>query len=141
MTPTLSGSGRLFSSSINSPILLAPVGSQKAFHADGELASARAAKAQGNLQMLSNVSSHSIEDVIDARGEPVWFQLYPTNKWSTAKTMLLRAQDAGAKVVVLTVDLNVENKRVLLGQFSILRVAGLASDVRRCCIQKQVAAG
>ena len=108
----------LLDQSINSPILLAPVGSQKAFHAEGELASARAAKAQGTLQMLSNVSSHSIEDVIDARGEPVWFQLYPTNKWSTANTMLLRAQNAGAKVVVLTVDLNVENKRVLLGQFS-----------------------
>jgi len=96
----------MLNQSINSPILLAPVGSQKAFHADGELASARAAKAQGALQMLSNVSSHSIEDVIDARGEPVWFQLYPTNKWSTAKTMLLRAQNAGAKVVILTVDLN-----------------------------------
>ena len=108
----------LLSQSIKSPILLAPVGSQKAFHAEGELASARAAKAQGALQMLSNVSSHSIEDVIDARGEAVWFQLYPSNKWSTAKTMLLRAENAGAKVVVLTVDLNVENKRVLLGQFA-----------------------
>jgi isopentenyl diphosphate isomerase/L-lactate dehydrogenase-like FMN-dependent dehydrogenase len=109
---------KLLDQSISSPILLAPVGSQNAFHADGELATARAAKTQGQLQILSNVSTHSIEDVISARGEPVWFQLYPTNKWSTAQTMLLRAQDAGAKVVVLTVDLNVENKRVLLGQFS-----------------------
>ncbi len=108
----------LLDQSINSPILLAPVGSQKAFHADGELASARAAKTQGSLQILSNVSSNSIEDVIDARGEPVWFQLYPTNKWSTAKTMILRAQDAGAKVLVLTVDLNSGSNRVLLGQFS-----------------------
>ena len=108
----------LLDQSINSPILLAPVGSQKAFHADGELASARAAKTHGHLQILSNVSSNSIEDVIGARGEPVWFQLYPTNKWSTAKTMLLRAQDAGAKVVVLTVDLNAGSNRVLLGQFS-----------------------
>ena len=103
---------------INSPILLAPVGSQKAFHAEGELASARAARTQGHLQILSNVSSNSIEDVIGARGEPVWFQLYPTSKWSTAKTMLLRAQDAGAQVLVLTVDLNAGSNRVLLGQFS-----------------------
>jgi 4-hydroxymandelate oxidase len=108
----------LLDQTLNSPILLAPVGSQKAFHADGELASARAAKAQGTLQMLSNVSSTSIEDVIAARGEPVWFQLYPTNKWSTARTMILRAQDAGAKVLVLTVDLNADSNRVLLGQFS-----------------------
>lgn len=108
----------LLDQSINSPVLLAPVGSQKAFHADGELASARAAKTRGHLQILSNVSSYSIEDVIDARGEPVWFQLYPTNKWATAKKMLLRAQDAGAQVVVLTVDLNSGSNRVLLGQLS-----------------------
>ena len=87
-------------------------------HADAEIASARAARTQGNLQILSNVSSSSIEDVISARGEPVWFQLYPTNKWSTAKIMLDRAQDAGAQVVVLTVDLNSGSNRVLLGQSS-----------------------
>lgn len=103
---------------LGSPIALAPVGSQKAFHADGELASARAAKAQGHLQILSNVATHSIEDVIAARGGPVWFQLYPTNKWSTARTMLLRAEDAGAQTVVLTVDLNSDSKRVLLGQYA-----------------------
>lgn len=32
--------------------------------------------------------------------------------------MLLRAQDAGAKVVVLTIDLNSGNNRVLLNKFS-----------------------
>ena len=117
-TSNVSLNTELLDRSIGSPILLAPVGSQKAFHDDGELASARAARAQGNLQILSNVSSNSIEDVIAARGEPVWFQLYPTNKWSTAKTMLLRAQDAGAQVVVLTVDLNSGSNRVLLGEFS-----------------------
>lgn len=117
-TSNVSLSANLLDRSIGSPILLAPVGSQKAFHGEGELASARAAKAKGTLQILSNVSSHSIEDVIDARGEPVWFQLYPTNKWSTAKTMLLRAKEAGAEVVVLTVDLNSGSNRVLLGQYS-----------------------
>lgn len=103
---------------INSPILLAPVGSQKAFHAEGELASARAAKARGHLQILSNVSSHSIEDVIDARGAPVGFQLYPTSKWSVASKMIKRAEKAGAEFVVLTVDLNSGSNRVLFGQYS-----------------------
>ena len=55
---------------------------------------------------------------MEARGAPVWFQLYPTSKWATAKTMLLRAQDAGARVLVLTVDLNAGSNRVLLGQFA-----------------------
>ena len=108
----------LLGESLESPIVLAPVGSQKAFHTDGELATARAARAQGHLQILSNVTTHSIEDVVEARGAPVWFQLYPTNQWSTAKKMLQRAEAAGAPVVVLTVDLNSDSNRVLLGQFA-----------------------
>lgn len=107
----------LLDEELESPIVLAPVGSQRAFHADAELATARAAKAQRHLQILSNVTSNPIEDVIAARGEPVWFQLYPTSKWPTAKMMLERAEAAGARVVVLTVDLNSGSNRVLLGQY------------------------
>jgi len=92
----------LLGQQLESPIVLAPVGSQRAFHADGELASARAARVQKHLQILSNVSSYSIEDVIAARGEAVWFQLYPTTQWSTARMMVKRAEAAGAGVVVLT---------------------------------------
>lgn len=102
---------------LESPIVLAPVGSQGAFHADAELATARAARAQRHLQILSNVSSNAIEDVIAARGEPVWFQLYPTSRWATARMMIERAEAAGAKVLVLTVDLNSGSNRVLLGQY------------------------
>lgn len=46
-TSNVSLGTNLLDKSIDSPILLAPVGSQKAFHAKGELASARAAKAKG----------------------------------------------------------------------------------------------
>lgn len=106
----------LLGESLQSPIVLAPVGSQGAFHPDAELATARAARAQGHLQLLSNVATTPIEDVIAARGEPVWFQFYPTNQWSTAQMMLERAERAGARVVVLTVDLNSGSNRVLLGQ-------------------------
>ena len=107
----------LLGQKLESPIVLAPVGSQGAFHAEAELASARAARAQKHLQILSNVASNPIEDVIAARGGPVWFQLYPTNQWSTARMMLERAEAAGAPVVVLTVDLNSGSNRVLLGQY------------------------
>ena len=106
----------LLDEQLGSPIVLAPVGSQRAFHPDAELATARAARAQGHLQILSNVTSNPIEEVIAERGEPVWFQLYPTNKWPTAQRMLERAERAGARVVVLTVDLNSGSNRVLLGQ-------------------------
>ena len=107
----------LLGQELESPIVLAPVGSQGAFHADAELASARAARKQQHLQILSNVTSNSIEDVIAARGAPVWFQLYPTTQWATAKMMLERAEAAGSPVVVLTVDLNSGSNRVLLEQY------------------------
>ena len=107
----------LLGEQLDSPIVLAPVGSQAAFHPDAELATARAAKAMGHLQILSNVTSNPIEEVIEERGQPVWFQLYPTNRWDTAKMMLERAERAGSRVVVLTVDLNSSSNRVLLGQF------------------------
>jgi isopentenyl diphosphate isomerase/L-lactate dehydrogenase-like FMN-dependent dehydrogenase len=107
----------LLDEQLKSPVVLAPVGSQRAFHPDAELATARAARSREHLQILSNVTSNPIEEVIAARGRPVWFQLYPTNQWSTGKMMLERAERAGARVVVLTVDLNSSSNRVLLGQY------------------------
>ena len=65
----------LLGRTLSSPIVICPVGSQKAFHPDGELATARAAGSRDHLQILSNVTTTSIEDVIRARGGPVWFQL------------------------------------------------------------------
>ena len=87
------------------PIILAPVGSQKAFHAEGEIGSARAARARNHLQLLSTVSSTSVEDVVEARGEPVWFQLYTQGGWRGVKARLRRAEAVGCPVVVLTVDM------------------------------------
>jgi len=108
----------LLGTEMKSPIVIAPVGSQNAFHSEGELATARAARTHDTLQILSNVATQSIEDVIAARGAPVGFQLYPTSDWSVASKMLKRAEKAGAKFVVLTVDLNSGSNRVLLGQYS-----------------------
>jgi len=87
------------------PIILAPLGSQKAFHAEGEIASARAAKARNHLQLLSTVTSTPVEEVAEARDAPIWFQLYTMGGWSGVKTRLRRAEAAGCPVVVLTVDM------------------------------------
>ena len=87
------------------PIVVNPVGSQRAFHPEGEIAVARAAKSRNHLQVLSTVATSSIENVIAARGAPVWFQLYHQEDWSQTKQMVKRAERAGAPVVVFTVDL------------------------------------
>ena len=94
----------LFGESWETPIVLAPAGSQRAFHPEGELASARAAGKQRNLQILSTVSTSSIEDVNAAYGAPVWYQLYPTSNWEIAERLVGRAEAAGCPVLVLTVD-------------------------------------
>jgi 4-hydroxymandelate oxidase len=87
------------------PIVICPVGSQKAFHPEGEIAVARAAKAQGHLQVLSTVSTTSIEDASAARGQPVWFQLYHRQDWNQTRQMIKRAEKAGCPAIVFTVDL------------------------------------
>jgi isopentenyl diphosphate isomerase/L-lactate dehydrogenase-like FMN-dependent dehydrogenase len=96
----------LLGTKYNSPIILAPVGGHKAFHPDGEIACARAAKVGDHLQILSNQTSSSPEDVITARGAPIWFQLYATNKWEVARTFVTRAEKAGCLAVAVTVDRN-----------------------------------
>ena len=87
------------------PIILAPVSGQLAFHVEGELGSARAARSRNHLQLLSTVSSTSVEAVTEARGAPVWFQLYTMGGWQGVRARLKRAEAAGCPVVVLTVDM------------------------------------
>ena len=94
----------LFGRSYGSPVVLAPTGSNKAFHEDGDLAVSRAARRTNNLQILSTVATASIEQAIEARGRPVWFQLYPTNKWAVAEALARRAETAGAETIVVTAD-------------------------------------
>lgn len=117
---------KLFGKKWPTPIFLCPLGTQRAFHEDGELASARAAKSKNHLQILSTVSTTSIEDVSRERGEPVWFQLYALKNWDGTLEMIRRAEDAGSEVLVFTVDLvaGLDNRETFL---KMARV-----DVREC---------
>ena len=94
----------LFGVAYASPIFLCPVGGQKSFHADGEIAVARAAKARGTLQVLSTVTSSPVEEVNAALGRPVWYQLYAPSSWAACEQLLHRVEAAGCSVIALTVD-------------------------------------
>ncbi|MBI5083903.1 MAG: alpha-hydroxy-acid oxidizing protein [Acidobacteria bacterium] len=89
----------------DTPILLAPVANQGAFHAEGEAGVARAAKQKRTLQILSTFSSYSVEQVNREGGRPVWFQLYPTSSLTVAERVVQRAEAAGCPVLVLTTDI------------------------------------
>jgi isopentenyl diphosphate isomerase/L-lactate dehydrogenase-like FMN-dependent dehydrogenase len=124
---------RLFGETWENPIVLAPVGSQKAFHHEGEIAVAKAARAKGHLQILSTMTSSAVEAVNQARGAPVWYQLYPTNDWNITRALTKRAEAAGCPVLVLTVDLQgganretlLKYRRVDARQCTVCHVGGL----------------
>ncbi|MCJ2081952.1 alpha-hydroxy acid oxidase [Methylobacterium sp. J-090] len=95
---------KIFGETWGSPIALAPISSQGAFHPEAEGAVARACKAKNHQMILSTVGSTSIEDVIKERGSPVWYMLYPTDDWAVTEALVKRAEKAGAPAIVLTVD-------------------------------------
>jgi 4-hydroxymandelate oxidase len=97
-------SAEILGTKYDSPIVIAPTGSNRAFHPDAEIAVARAAKAGNHLQVLSTVATTSIEDAIAARGAPRWFQLYTTQRWEIAEGLVRRAEAAGAPAIAVTLD-------------------------------------
>ena len=89
------------------PLALAPVGVQRIFNPDGEVASARAAKAQGVPYIFSTAASASLEEVAKAMGDGQrWYQLYwPGNESNHITASLLRrAKDAGYTALFVTLD-------------------------------------
>ena len=94
----------LWGTTYNSPIFTCPTGGEKSFHADGELAVARATKARGTLQVLSTATSTAVEDVCKAHGPPVWYQLYAPSSWAVTEKIVHRVEAAGCPVIALTVD-------------------------------------
>src|SRR5580765_1908181 len=94
----------IFGQTWESPIFICPCGSQRAFHPDGELATARAANNKQTQMILSTQTSIPIEDVNKAYGKPVWFQLYTTSRWDATEKLVKRAEDSGSPVLVFTID-------------------------------------
>jgi isopentenyl diphosphate isomerase/L-lactate dehydrogenase-like FMN-dependent dehydrogenase len=97
-------SAEILGAKYDSPIVIAPTGSNRAFHPDAEVAVAKAAKLGNHLQILSTVATTSIEDAIAARGAPLWFQLYTTQRWEIAEGLVKRAEAAGAPAIAVTLD-------------------------------------
>lgn len=95
------------------PVGYAPSGSQGLAHADGELATARAARAKNIPMVLSSYSSQALEDVVEAAGNqaPEFLQLYIFRDRKTTAEFVERAYRAGVKALLVTVDTPVLGKR------------------------------
>ena len=130
---------QLFGSKWASPIFLAPVSSQAAFHPEAEVAVARGARAKGHQMVLSTVGNASVEAVTEAHGLPIWYMLYPTDDWNVTRALVKRAEKAGAPALVLTVDRqrgrNTETlfraRRLDSRECSVCHKGGFANEVAR----------
>jgi 4-hydroxymandelate oxidase len=89
---------------VSFPVLVAPTAFQKLAHEEGELATARAAGVQGTVMVLSTLSTTRVEDVVRAASGPVWFQLYVYKDRGATEAVIARAEAAGCRALVLTVD-------------------------------------
>ena len=91
---------------VSMPVAIAPMAVHGLAHADGEVASARAAEAAGVPFTLSTMSSRSIEDIAAAApGGTRWFQLYTQAEPGQSQELVERAAAAGFSAIILTVDL------------------------------------
>ena len=94
----------IFGVTWETPIFLCPVGGQRMFHPEGEIAVARAARAKKTTQILSTATSTAVEDVAHALGSPLWYQLYMPNRWEGTEKLVRRVEEAGCPVLAWTVD-------------------------------------
>ncbi|MEU6066704.1 MULTISPECIES: alpha-hydroxy acid oxidase [Streptomyces] len=88
---------------VDMPVAVAPVAYHRLVHPEGELATARAAKAAGVPFTAGTLSSVPVEE-ITAIGGSVWFQLYWLRDDECSLELVRRAEDAGCEAIVLTVD-------------------------------------
>jgi 4-hydroxymandelate oxidase len=108
----------LLGSETSMPVLLSPTAFHKLAHPDGELATARAAAAAGVIMIVSMAATVAIEDIaaaarsVDQDREPtLWFQLYLQPDLAVTEALVRRAEAAGARAIVVTVDSPVFGQR------------------------------
>ncbi|TPG58288.1 FMN-dependent L-lactate dehydrogenase LldD [Ewingella americana] len=107
----LSTATTLFGEELAMPVILAPVGLTGMYARRGEVQAARAAARKGIPFTLSTVSVCPIEEVAPAINRPMWFQLYVLKDRGFMRNALERAQAAGVKTLVFTVDMPVPGAR------------------------------
>ncbi len=97
----------LFGLKLPTPIFLSPIGVLGICTPDGhgDLAAARASAKTGVPMMASTLSNDPLEKVAEALGDtPGFFQLYTPKDQAVAESLIHRAEAAGYKGIVITLD-------------------------------------
>ncbi len=90
---------------VSMPILVAPTALHSMAHPEGECATAQGAGTANTLMIASTTATRSIEEIAQAASGPLWFQLYVYPSFQVAEKLVRRAEAAGYRAIVLTVDL------------------------------------
>src|SRR5690242_9860254 len=90
--------------SISLPVLLAPTSHQSLAHPEAEFATAAAAAAAGTLVTLGSGNHFGVEEVAATTHAPFWFQMYCYESRAITERLIRRAEAAGARALVVTVD-------------------------------------
>ncbi|HET9648142.1 MAG TPA: alpha-hydroxy-acid oxidizing protein [Microlunatus sp.] len=112
------------------PLLLAPIGAAALVAPHSDVAIARGASAAGTPYVLSSQGCDPMEDTARAMGDvPFWYQLYWSVDDDLVDSMIRRAQDCGARALVVTLDTTMLGWRTQdldLGSLPFARGEGIA---------------
>ncbi len=119
----------LLGQSLAHPIMLAPTGYHRLIHPEGEIATAQGAGAAQALLTVSSSATMSIEQIARAARGPLWFQLYIQEDRGFTRQLVARAEAAGCKAIVLTVDAPVAGARNRERRSSFVLPAGMEAPM------------
>ncbi|MEV6807935.1 alpha-hydroxy acid oxidase [Streptomyces sp. NPDC051132] len=94
----------LLGAPLAAPLGIAPMAYHRLVDPEGEVATARAAGETGTLFTVSMFASRTLEDIAAAATGPLWLQLYWLKRRAPMLELVRRAEDAGYRALVLTVD-------------------------------------
>ena len=106
-----SARSELFGETLDYPILIAPTAYHKLVHPDGELATVQGASLTRTWMTVSTQASVTLEEVARASTAPLWFQLYMQPRREDTLALVRRAEQAGYKALVVTIDASVSGIR------------------------------
>lgn len=101
----------LFGEVLDYPILIAPTAFHRLVHPDGELATVQAASLTRTWMTVSTQSSVTLEEIAKASTVPLLFQLYFQPRPQDTADLVRRAEQAGYKAIVVTIDAAVSGVR------------------------------
>ena len=104
---------------VSMPVMLAPVAALRMAHPEGARASARAAAVAGTICVAGTSAGHSVEEIARASDGPKWLQVYVPDDREVARRLVQRAEEAGYRAIVVTVDLGERKDADLRNQFSL----------------------